>query len=342
MTKVIRNPKKVAKVDKVSDLIQQIDKIFRSCEEIREELDRLGEKIVKAELDIVKKKVSQAGRNFDLIIEAVLAQDIFEQKLYIKLTRTQAIISKIAHKVNTRKYNLKEKDLEKMNKQIKEDGDKFLEKSKKYEKQSENLEKETKTIKENVLTITSLIFAAFTFIQINFIAFQHTDQYIIWDRIILFGMVNIFCILGIYSIFSMIRVIMNDTNYCKELKIKLSIPIILLVFSVFLAGWRKYVIELDPLYKNRIVYYKELIKKLDENNNKLVRNLEELKFEIKTTSELLISKQIELEEVKKQIKEEKMNFTDFMIKEKEKIKKEFIGEIVNKNLLVEKNDNKKI
>lgn len=170
---------------------------------------------------------------------------------------------------------------------------------------------ETLTFKENILTISSLVFTAFTLIQLNFIAFQNSNSYSVLDRIILFSGINIFAILGIFAIFCMIKSLINkeEENTLKAFKkteLIVIISIVLILFAIFGIALNKKSIqekngnlenfnklkkieEKIELYKDRIYVLEKNIEKLEETSlkNKEYLDLKFQKERIKTEEEIL-------------------------------------------------------
>lgn len=171
---------------------------------------------------------------------------------------------------------------------------------------NEKIVDETSKLKEGASTITSLVFMAFTFIQLNFVAFQGSKDYLVFDRLILFSGINIFLILGIYTVFSMIKSIIdkNDPKISGLLKGRIGIPIGLLVGVFILALSHKSSLENKPKYleeENYVEYLltvknkslKEIEKNmtiLKENSILLGKEIEEKKIEVKDLE--LIAKKI--------------------------------------------------
>lgn len=174
---------------------------------------------------------------------------------------------------------------------------------------------ETLTFKENILTISSLVFTAFTLIQLNFIAFQNSNSYSVLDRIILFSGINIFAILGIFAIFCMIKSLISkeEENTLKAFKkifkkteLIVIISVILILFTIFGIALKeksiqekndnlenfnklKKIEEKIELYEERIYVLEKNIEKLEETSlkNKEYLDLKFQKERIKTEEEIL-------------------------------------------------------
>lgn len=103
---------------------------------------------------------------------------------------------------------------------------------KSVEKTYEKIEKEAANLKESVITISSLVFTAFTFIQLNFVAFQNSKDYFVLDRLLLFSGINLFLIVGIYCILSMIKTLLTiELDEKKEKQLLENLKIIIFLFS---------------------------------------------------------------------------------------------------------------
>lgn len=144
---------------------------------------------------------------------------------------------------------------------------------------------ETLTLKENILAISSLVFTAFTLIQLNFVAFQHSNSYSILDRIILFSGINIFVILGIFTIFCMIKSLIdkeenklgNKKKSLKKTELFVIVTIILILSVIFgVSLWIKNSKEKTV----EITNIEELKKDVDKFNNEIF-NLNKENLELK-------------------------------------------------------------
>lgn len=362
--RVGEQPKKVGKInqerERLNEIISKLDEIYIKCCSIKEEfrLDSLNQE----KLNNIKNDVSECGKTFDRILEEILDQGIEDKKILTKSMRTQGIISRLAHKIQRKKFefqedNLKERlkegennlngiklefdkkedSLKSIAKDIEGKGIEFTNKAEKLEETSQKLQTETSTIKESILTITSLIFTAFTFIQINFIAFQNAVSYTIWDRLILFAVINIFVILGIYTIFSLIRTIILRNDYIHwNLKFRIGIPLFLLLITFMYSLNKKYELEKEPLYHDKIAYYNKLIQKEKEITNKLNEKLVELNSQLGVVNEEILIKKQELATLNAEVIKFKEEFNNFITLEKEKILEETTKELKEK-LIVQKN-----
>lgn len=198
---------------------------IESLEILNEDLEELRESISKEKLDkLNEKELAEVEEKFKIKIDQYdsikTGNDLTEEELknmrekdskrfeYLEKTlEIQRVINRIAHKINNRRAIIKEQDLE--------------DKINKYHKIIKDVEQftthEYPVLTEKMLTIGSLIFTAFSLIQINGISFGRSNDYTIIDRLILFCGINLFVILGIYTIFTMIKsIIRKDGNADAE------------------------------------------------------------------------------------------------------------------------------
>lgn len=286
-------------------------------------LDVLKKKeIPEDELEKLNEKVSKIGKVFNDCLNEMLSLDLDNKEIFLQSMKAQGFISRLAHKIQKRRYVNNEKKF--MNKIKKE--------KHKLENMNEKIVDETSKLKENVLTITSLVFMAFTFIQINFIAFQGSKDYLVFDRLILFSGINIFLILGIYTVFSMIKSIINknESEMCGLLKKRISYPMMILIIIFLTTMTYKFYLESKPKYeeeKNYVEYLltikKEKLQEIEENviNLKeesiiLSREIKQRRNEIDNLNSIM---RMVKNEVKKTVDNEILGYEDRIAKLEEKI-----------------------
>lgn len=264
-----------------------------------------------------KKYDEKRTESLDGIETHYISQSITRIEFLEKCLSSQTLLSRIANIINKRKnqdllkeYKRKIEELENASKVYEETQKQFndnfqkakdfiesdipkiqnvisdLDKeSKKIQEENKKIQKENQNIKESILTISSLVFMAFTFIQLNFTAFNQSAEYTILDRLILFCGINIFLIVAIYTILSMIKsIIREDKRFDWQLKKRMCIP--MLIFSLTLMGliYLKYdhdfinyipVKQYKEKYENKINQNDQNIKELNEKYKTLEKKLNE-------------------------------------------------------------------
>lgn len=332
------NPIEEKKTIYDENIINLLNNLIKELEEIREKirgkkLDEMSEE----EFNSLDKKFGNLIKEYDkLKSEEDLTSDEFKELykdasniLYLnKCLSVQTLISRIAHKVNKhkndilikkyeQKLQLNENAVEAYSEGLRE----FIEFKDGFDilkNEFDIVRKEIEKNKESTLTISSLVFTAFTLIQLNFTAFQNSNTYSVLDRIILFSGINIFTILGIYTIFSLIK------SFIQNEKINLSSKsffkpeiITVFIFLVILVGTFSYTLYLKSSKESKVIEEivnlkekTESITNLEKNINLLNTNVSNLKTQLNENNEENQSKinSLKLELETKILNVEKENF----------------------------------
>lgn len=255
--------------------IENAEHDYKSLLLIRDNLKNLREKIKEnklkrfsdSELEDFLEEFKIEYKKRDLWEKVSEELEIAEQEQFFKINtitkiftlkiKIQALISRIANKVHKEQIERTEKN--------------FKREIKKFEQIYEEVKEENKSSKESILTISSLIFTAFTLIQLNFSAFQNSKDYLVLDRIILFSGINLFLILGVYCILSMIKSFFNIKTF-KEREIDLSGGMIIVSFIIFS------IFSICLYLKGKTENYEKenniIIKKIEEENRELKKRVE--------------------------------------------------------------------
>lgn len=205
-----------------------LENVYTQLDGIREALKELKREIEKDRLEFFSdekieeylSKFKSQYKKFDEINnyseeseaikeESFLKVTIFTKSLAIKL-EIQALISRIANKVHREKIQRLEK---KLKSEIKEFNNNI-------NKTYTEIKEENSRTRESILTVSSLIFTAFTIIQLNFTAFQNSKDYVVLDRIILFSGINLLMIIGIFGILSLINEVLLKERNQEERRLK--------------------------------------------------------------------------------------------------------------------------
>lgn len=256
--------------DALKPLLEKLEKLNFDLKTFREKIK--GEEINKYSIEKLREELDAYINEYDKIKDedmGLLMKDtnfermpISAQILLISL-EIQAFINRIAHKIN----NYDNKNLQKSYKKIQNEGEK---------------------IKESVITISSLVFTAFTFIQLNFVAFQNSKDYTVLDRIILFSGINLFIIIGIFTILTMIKTLLSsEYDQEKEQNLKKTIKVISLIFAIiflFALGIKAFC---GP--NPEVVKLEENIRQKNEDLLKLEKKIFELKNEINEINKVAVS-----------------------------------------------------
>lgn len=316
--------------------------IMNSLDEIIKELEKIRGQIRGNKLDSMPEKdFYSLDDDFSLQInkydELKSEEDFTKEELnklykdnlsilYLnKCLAIQTLISRIAHKINKHKNDILINKYEKKLQLLENTIESFSEANIQFENLNQDfsiIKTDIEKNKENILTISSLVFTAFTLIQLNFTAFQNSNTYNVLDRLILFSGINIFTILGIYTIFSMIKSFIKQEKVNFSIK-KISIKpelLILLIFLIVLSGVfistlfiksqeeNKSNLNYNNIYINDISVLKEevdnlkkrsshLENKLDKYTSENKNKFDSLKLEIQT-EKLNIDREILLLEKK--------------------------------------------
>lgn len=339
-------------INSLNNLIKELEGIR---EKIRgKKLDEMSEE----EFNSLDKKFGNLIKEYDkLKSEEDLTSDEFKELykdasniLYLnKCLSVQTLISRIAHKVNKHKNDILIKKYEKklqlnenaveayseglrefiefkdsfdiLKNELSEFKDNFSTFKNEFDEiknEFDIVRKEIEKNKESTLTISSLVFTAFTLIQLNFTAFQNSNTYSVLDRIILFSGINIFTILGIYTIFSLIK------SFIQNEKINLSSKsffkpeiITVFIFLVILVGTFSYTLHLKSSKESKVIKEivnlkekTESITNLEKNINLLNTDVSNLKTQLNENNEENQSKinSLKLELETKILDVEKENF----------------------------------
>lgn len=269
-------------------LFQNLDLYFIKLFLLNEKLNQLREEIREDKLENFtdgqikefRKKLKKLYKKQDLLIET--SEDltleekefIYKDKNYIKILSmkldNQILIGRIVNKVQ-------KEEATRINKKNEELKQSFIETNSKVEKTYQEIVEENSSMKESVLTVSSLIFTAFTLIQINFVAFQNSKDYLVLDRIILFSGINVFLILGVYCILSMIKSFFNIKTF-KEKEADLSGKIIIVSFVIFA------IFSISLYLKGKTENYEKknsiVIEKLKKENKELKEKIESYEKEM--------------------------------------------------------------
>lgn len=271
-----------------NNVFQNLELYFLQLFSLYEKLNKLREEIKEDKLenftdDQIKEfrdKLRKLYKKQDLLIEnsedLTLEEKefIYKDKNYIKILSikldNQILIGRMVNKVQKEeaaRINNKNEELKKS----------FIKTNSKMEKTYQEIVEENSSMKESVLTVSSLIFTAFTLIQINFVAFQNSKDYFVLDRIILFSGINVFLILGVYCILSMIKSFFNIKTF-KEKEADLSGKIIIVSFVIFA------IFTTSLFLKRKTEDYEKqnniTIKKLEKENNELKEKIESYEKEV--------------------------------------------------------------
>lgn len=270
ISKKSEEQKRHGQEDALKPLLKKLEKVNEDLKNFREKIR--DKKINNYTVTDLKKEFDKYIDEYDKIKEEEMMSlmkntnfdqmQISAQILLISL-EIQAFINRIAHKINN--YD-----------------------NKKLQNSYTKLQKEGDKIKESVITISSLVFTAFTFIQLNFVAFQNSKDYTVLDRIILFSGINLFIIMGIFTILTMIKTLLSsEYNQEKEQKLKRTIIIIALIFSIiffFTLGIKAFC---GP--NPEVIKLEENIKQKNEDLLKLEKKIFELKNEISEINKVAVS-----------------------------------------------------
>lgn len=308
----------IGDLDKIRDDIRR-NKLYSMTEE---EVKSLEERFSKAidKYDEIKRNEEDLTKEENSKIEVDSSRIIYLDKCL----SAQTSISRIAHKINKYKNDILIKEYEKklqlnenaaeayseglreftefkddfdiLKDELSEFKDNFSTFKNEFDKIKSEfhiVRKDIEKNKESTLTISSLVFTAFTLIQLNFTAFQNSNTYSVLDRLILFSGINIFTILGIYTIFSLIKSFIQkeEANSSNKFSFKPEI-ITVFIFLGILVGTFSYTLHLKSSKESETI--KEIadlkektenITNLEQNINLLNRNISNLKTELNKNNE---------------------------------------------------------
>lgn len=279
---------KLASLTKSSETINKLKKIKMELEEIREKIKGATlSKLVDLEYAKIKEDFKKAYKEFDIAknreelddIDPKIKKDTISL-IFTYLLNTneiQILISRIDSKLLSFEFKKKQ---EEVSKSI----------TKKYSllgKEASNIKKETSNLRDHVLTVSSIIFTAFTLIQLNFVAFQNSNDYNVVDRLILFSGINLFLIISITAIMSIIKNLLSlkkkETLLIFELKLAFGFLIFLFLGSLIFKSCTKNILVDEEKILNMESKIKKLEEKIDSTlnkNNIILEENKDLKNEI--------------------------------------------------------------
>ena len=275
-----------------SETIEKLENLKKELEKIREKIKEnnlLNLKIT--EYDEIKKEFKKAYKEFDIAkngedpidfnldIKKSIGPKIF--KYLLTTNEIQTLISRIASKFQSFDFKKQEEIFKKTTKEydlLKEE--------------ASNIKKETSNLRDNVLTVSSIIFTAFTLIQLNFVAFQNSNDYNVLDRLILFSGINLFLIISITAIMSIIKKLLSLENKKNLFFSELSLVLIILFLLFGGALFFKY-------HTKNILVDEEKITSTLNNNNIILEENKNLKNEINTLKDKTIDLKEKISDLKK-------------------------------------------
>jgi hypothetical protein len=289
-----------------SETIEKLENLKKELEKIREKIKEnnlLNLKIT--EYDEIKKEFKKAYKEFDIAkngedpidfnldIKKSIGPKIF--KYLLTTNEIQTLISRIASKFQSFDFKKQEEIFKKTTKEydlLKEE--------------ASNIKKETSNLRDNVLTVSSIIFTAFTLIQLNFVAFQNSNDYNVLDRLILFSGINLFLIISITAIMSIIKKLLSLENkknlFFSELSLVLIILFLLFGGALFFKYHTKNILVDEEKILNMEIKIKELEEKITStlnNNNIILEENKNLKNEINTLKDKTIDLKEKISDLKK-------------------------------------------
>lgn len=356
---------------------ENFKRIEIECKDLMDKL--IKDSIKEEELEKLSKKLSLIGDTFNRSLEDMMNFGLNDKDLFLQSMVSQSLISKLAHKIQKKRYKNNEekfqqkivieqdtiknlsdmlmKKIRETNSKINKDKNTLLKATEELKGQSKKLGEESEKVKENVITISSLVFTAFTFIQLNFVAFQNSKDYTIIDRIILFSGINLFLLIGIYGILSMIKSLLNNAYNDKEealfKKIKWSFLSLTVIFILALGSkWKfgenpkikelennlveknKEILSLNnkiAILKSDLIKIAEMKNELDSKENELEKKMLSIKSDFEEMEKKNIMYLTQLNSMHFEISQSKLYAENKRDKEKEEIeKKEVLDKIINK------------
>lgn len=307
MTKNLIKNNKLHTVPKSSETIKKLEKIKTELEEIREKIKGNNlSNLVNLEYNKIKEDFKNAYKEFDLAKNREelddIAPNIKESAISLIFTylintnEIQTLISRISSKLLS--FDFKKRN-EEVSKSI----------TKKYfllDKEASKIKKETSNLRDNVLTVSSIIFTAFTLIQLNFVAFQNSNDYNVLDKLILFSGINLFLIISITAIMSIIKKLLSLENkknlFFSELSLVLIILFLLFGGSLFFKYHTKNILVDEEKILNMEIKIKELEEKIAStlnNNNIILEENKNLKNEINTLKDKTVDLKEKISDLKK-------------------------------------------
>ncbi|MFC2424691.1 MAG: hypothetical protein ACFNPZ_12145, partial [Fusobacterium polymorphum] len=293
------------KLDKVSESLETIKKL----KEIKIKLEKIRKKIkgnnlsnlLDLDYNQIKEDFKNVYKEFDIAknreelddIEPKIKKDTISL-IFTYLLNTneiQILISRIDSKLLSFELN---KNYMLLDKQAKNQKETFKKITKKYailEEEASNIKKEASDLRDNVLTVSSIIFTAFTLIQLNFVAFQNSNDYNVVDRLILFSGINLFLIISITAIMSIIKNLLSlknkETLLISELKLAFGFLIFLFLGSLIFKSCTKNILVDEEKILNMESKIKKLEEKIDSTlnkNNIILEENKDLKSELNNLS----------------------------------------------------------
>jgi len=317
MTKNLIKNNKLHTVPKSSETIKKLEKIKTELEEIRKKIKGNNlSNLVNLEYNKIKEDFKNAYKEFDLAKNREelddIAPNIKESAISLIFTylintnEIQTLISRISSKLLSFELN---KNYMLLDKQAKNQKETFKKITKKYailEEEASNIKKEASDLRDNVLTVSSIIFTAFTLIQLNFVAFQNSNDYNVLDRLILFSGINLFLIISITAIMSIIKRLLSSENkehlFIYELKLAFGFLIFLFLGSLLFKSCTKNILVDEEKILNMEIKIKELEEKIAStlnNNNIILEENKNLKNEINTLKDKTVDLKEKISDLKK-------------------------------------------
>ncbi len=248
--------------DKLKELTDEKKDHFRErLRDAYKKQDDLIEHTEEPSLSLEEKEKFYKNQNYIKVLSIKLDNQILIGRIVNKIQREEA------RRIDIKNEKLKDKtETFKLN----------------IEKTYEEIKKENSQSKESILTISSLVFTAFTLIQLNFSAFQNSKDYSVLDRVILFAGINLFLLLGVYCILSMIKSFI-DINTSKDKEGELFGKIIIITFLIAAI----FTFSLYQKSRTEDIYKKNnmIIEKVENENIKLIEEINYYKNELNKTNQ---------------------------------------------------------
>ncbi|PHH99506.1 hypothetical protein [Fusobacterium polymorphum] len=320
MTKL--NESKLIEKGKLNSLSESSETI-KKLKNLKKELEKIREKIkgnnlsdlLDLEYNKIKEDFKNAYKEFDLAKNREELDDIAPNikkaaiplifKYLLMTNEIQTLISRIDSKLLSFELNKNYKFLNKQTENQKETFQKITKKYASLEKEASKIKEETSNLRDNVLTISSIIFTAFTLIQLNFVAFQNSNDYNVLDRLILFSGINLFLLISITAIMSIIKRLLSSENkehlFIYELKLAFGFLIFLFLGSLLFKSCTKNILVDEEKILNMEIKIKELEEKIAStlnNNNTILEENKNLKNEINTLKDKTVDLKEKISDLK--------------------------------------------
>ncbi|MCF2612864.1 hypothetical protein [Fusobacterium perfoetens] len=276
--------------EKLEEYFSKLLDVNKQLNELREEIkkDKLAQ-FTDEEKDDFRKRLKVVYKEQDNLIEhteeASLSleekEKFYQNEKYIKILSVkldnQILIGRMINKVQREEATRiakKNEELKRESENLKLQTEVF---NQEIEKTSRAIKEENASMKESILTVTSLVFTAFSFIQINFVAFQNSKDYLVLDRIILFSGINVFLIVGVYSILSMIKSFFRiEVEEGKEKHLFKKIILVFIFFMIIFGGTLCLKGKTEKYEKKNNI----IVKKLEKENKELKEKIESYEKEM--------------------------------------------------------------